>query len=105
MADLSINALYSAICELEREADFRWNTGNRYNLDRYRDLQHTIRAARAEYNALSAALPRLRDLKNAADREYDNYATRVTCDDEGSCSCHINQPCGYCTRQTDEEEA
>lgn len=26
-------------------------------------------------------------------------------EDEGGCSCHINPPCGWCTRETDDEEA
>lgn len=101
MTALSINAIYYAISSLEREANFRWNVGGRDNLDRYRDLQNIMRDAMAEYHALSEALPRLRSLKAAADREYDNYVTR----ERECCSCHISAPCGYCTRETEDAEA
>lgn len=99
MTSLSTNAIYYAISSLEREANFRWNVGGRDNLDRYRDLQSIMREAMAEYRALSDALPRLRDLKAAADREYDSYVTR----ERECCSCQISAPCGYCTRETEDE--
>lgn len=101
MTGLSTDAIYDAISSLEREANFRWNVGGRGNLDRYRDLQRTMRDAMTEYQALSEALPRLRALKVAADREYDRYVTR----EPECCSCHISAPCGYCTRQTEDEES
>lgn len=101
MSDLSTNAIYDAISSLESEANFRWNVGGRVNLERYRDLQRVIRNAMAEYRALSEALPRLRDLKAAADREYDRYVTRGP----DGCSCHLSAPCGYCTRETEDLDA
>lgn len=101
MSALSTNAIYDAISSLESEANYRWNVGGRNNLDRYRDLQRIMRKAMAEYRALSEALPRLRDLKAAADREYDRY---VTHEPEG-CSCHLSAPCSYCTRETEDLDA
>ena len=100
MNALSTNNIWYAIQALEREAQFRWNVGGRDNIDRYRELQDTIKRANAEYSALSTALPRLRDLKTAADRAYDAYVTR----EPECCSCHISAPCGWCTSQTDDEE-
>lgn len=101
MTDLTINAFYGAIIDLEREAQFRWNVGGSSNIDRYRDLQRTIRDAHREYDALSAALPRMRELKAAADRSYDAFVTRLP--EERGCTCHINPPCSHCTSQADEE--
>jgi len=97
MSDLSTSAIYDAISSLEREANYRWNVGGSSNLERYRDLNHIVKNAMAEYNALSAAMPRLRSLKADADRQYDDYVTR----EPDCCSCHINPPCGYCTRDAD----
>lgn len=100
MSQLSISAIYDAITSLDRECNFRWNVGGRDNLDRYRALQRIMKDAMAEYRLLSEALPRLRDLKSAADREYDSYVTR----ERECCSCHISAPCGFCTSQSDEDE-
>lgn len=99
MSGLSINAIYDAVACLEREINFRKNTGGNTNWERARDLERTYRDASAELRALSEALPRLRELKAAADRDYDRYVTR---EPEG-CSCHINPPCSFCTREIDEE--
>ena len=103
MRDLSTGAIYDAIASLEREASFRWNVGGRENLDRYRDLQRIMKDAQTELRALDGALPRLRALKAEADRQYDRYVTREPSWDEGGCSCHINPPCSYCTREPDED--
>lgn len=100
MSDLATGSIWSAIQCLEREAQFRRNIGNNSNYERARDLDHAYKQAMAEYRQLSDALPRLRSLKDAADREYDRYVTR----EPESCSCHISAPCGYCTSQSDEDE-
>lgn len=105
MSHLSLNAIYSAITSLERECNFRWNVGGRDNIDRYRDLQRIMKDAMAEYRLLSEAMPRLRELKKAADREYDRYVTRFEDREPECCSCHISAPCSFCTHQTEDEAA
>lgn len=105
MSNLSLDAIYYAINSLERECNFRWNVGGRDNLDRYRDLQRIMKDAMAEYRLLSEAMPRLRELKSAADREYDRYVTRFEDREPECCSCHISAPCGFCTRETKDEAA
>lgn len=103
MTYLSTNAIYDAVQCLEREANFRRNIGGNSNYERARDLVRISRDAQAELRKLSDAMPRLRELKDAADREYDRYVTRQRCEEFDGCSCHINPPCGFCTRETDEE--
>jgi hypothetical protein len=102
MSDLSTNAIYDAIRCLEREADFRRNIGGNANYERARDLDRIRQQADAEYNRLSDAMPRLRSLKDEADRAYDRYVTREPSTD--GCSCHLSAPCSYCTREVDEDD-
>ena len=99
--NISLNDIYFAIAALEREADFRRYVGNNSNYERARDLDHLRTSALRSYRELSEAMPRLRALKAEADRSYDRYVTR---EPEG-CYCHISPPCGFCTSQSDEEEA
>lgn len=98
MSALSTNRIYEAISCLEREANFRRNIGGNDNWERARDLSRAFQDASQELRILSDALPRLRELKAEADRQYDRYVTRVP---EG-CSCHISPPCSYCTRDDGE---
>lgn len=105
MSALSTGAIYDALCALEREVEFRWNVGGSANIERYRDLKRTVQAAKTEERALSEALPRLRALKAEADRQYDRHVTRISEPEADGCSCHINPPCGYCTREGEEEAA
>jgi hypothetical protein len=99
----SLNNIYYAIYELDREAQFRRNLGGSSNYERARDLDRIRKDAIAVYNQLSEAMPRLRSLKVEADRSYDRYVTRPPLDE--GCSCHINAPCSFCTRAIDRAEA
>jgi len=101
---LTTDAIYDAIHALQRESDYRWDVGGRSNIDRYRDLKRMMNAAMAEYNALSAALPRLRALKAEADRSYDRRMTRYEDRAPECCSCHISAPCSFCVNQSDDDE-
>lgn len=101
MSHLSTNRIYEAIACLSREINFRRSIGGNSNYERARELQHAQHDAQDELRVLQMQLPRLNDLKTAADREYDRYVTRGP---EG-CSCHINPPCSYCTREVEEETA
>lgn len=105
MGELSLNRIYEAISCLEREASYRRNMGGNANYERARDLDRARQEAEREYRVLSEAMPRLRSLKAEADRQYDRYVTRMPDDERQGCSCHINPPCGFCTREADEEEA
>ena len=99
VSNLSLSAIYDAISCLSREADFRRNMGNNTNYERARDLDRTRQEAEREYRLLADAMPRLRALKAEADKAYDKYVERGP----DGCSCHINPPCSYCTREADED--
>lgn len=105
--NLRIDNIYYAIETLRREADrASWNAKGVDERDRARDMKRTAEEASKEYSKLSEAMPRLRALSSEADRAYDSHVTRERERepvDEG-CSCHINPPCGFCARQSDEEE-
>jgi hypothetical protein len=104
-APLGIGDIYDAIFALEREANFRRNIGGNGNYERARDLDVIRQRASAQYRPLQDAMPRFRSLSAEADRSYDRYVTRDREPDAEGCSCHINPPCGYCTRETEEDEA
>lgn|SRR3546814_661452 len=105
MSSLSfrIDQIWIAINELERAAESISYIPGRNNWERSRDMKRVASEAMAQYNALSAALPRLRDLNAAAEREYDRYATRMP--EMDGCSCHLSAPCSYCTRDIKDEAA
>lgn len=105
MSNLAIGNIYDAIETLSSEAErLSWH-GNSRDYQRSKDLRLIVERARPEYRALSEAMPRLRALKAEADRDYDRYVTRDREPSADGCSCHINPPCGYCTRETEDEEA
>lgn len=101
---LSIGDIYDAIRCLEREADFRRNIGGNPNYERARDLDRIRQRAETEYRRLSDAMPRLRSLKDEADRAYDRYVTRYPEPSSDGCSCHISPPCSFCTREADDAD-
>jgi ABC-type transporter lipoprotein component MlaA len=104
IANLRIDNIYYAIEALKREAErASWNAQGVEQRDRARDMKRTADDASREYSALSAAMPRLRDLSAAADREYDRHVTRVPEPEADCCSCHLSAPCSFCTREADEE--
>ena len=106
MSDLSTGYIYDAIEALSREADrLSWNAAGWEQRERARDLKRIVERARPEYRALSDRLPRMRALLAEADQLYDRYVTRDRDHDAEGCSCHINPPCGFCTRQSEEDEA
>lgn len=103
--NLRIDNIYYAIETLRREADrASWNAKGVEQRDHARDMKRTAEEASKEYSKLSEAMPRLRSLSSEADRQYDSYVTREREPDNEGCSCHINPPCGFCTRQSDDEE-
>lgn len=62
-----------AIMSLARAADMLRNRGA---YEAARDFELTATLAEKELRKLHEELPRLRDLKRAADRDYDAYVTR-----------------------------
>jgi hypothetical protein len=68
------------------------------------DMRSTAKLAYEQDAALSKVMPDLRAYLRDKSRAYDAYVTRDREPDAESCSCHINPPCGYCTRQGDDEE-
>lgn len=105
MTGLSISRIWEALTALDREAERQsWTAKTSAEWERVRDIKRTATDALAEYRILSEAMPRLRSLSAEANRSYDRYVTRYR-EDEGGCSCHINPPCSYCTRETEEQAA
>lgn len=105
MADISIDRIWYALNSLERASG--WLSRITVGIDA-RDLirgyEADLRHARQEYEALSRAMPDFRSYMANKAVEYDRYVTRLREPEPDCCSCHINPPCGFCTRQTDEDE-
>lgn len=70
---MSTNWIDDAISCLSRAADMLRNRGE-YKVAQ--DFESVAREAERELRRLNSELPRMRDLKRAADREYDAYVTR-----------------------------
>lgn len=106
IANLSLNTIYYAISALEREAEGAYYRAVRSaDYDRARDLRRTAAEAMKDYSALSQNWDRIKALSYEAERAYDAHVTRPPREDDGGCSCHLNAPCGWCTRQVDEDES
>lgn len=98
--------IYIALTAAESLAESAvWNAKGCDARDNAKWRRDAIQRGQKAYNRLSAEMPRLRDLKTAADREYDRHVTRFRDEEPQGCSCHISPPCGFCTSQSDEEEA
>lgn len=102
---LRIDNLYYAASELERAADWlgRLTTGWEAR-DRVASLRQTAREAQREYSELAKVMPDVRAYIADKAAQYDRYVTRHREWEDGGCSCHINPPCGFCTRQSDEDD-
>lgn len=102
---IRIDNLYYAATELERAADWlsRITTGWEAR-DRVSSLRQTAREAQREYNELAKVMPDVRAYIAEKAVQYDRHVTRAREWEDEGCSCHINPPCGYCTRQSDEDD-
>ena len=69
--DAAIRALSRAADRLDRHAV------RADDYDYVRDLRQTASEAEKELSALQRELPRMADLKRAADRDYDAHVTRA----------------------------
>lgn len=95
-----IDEIYYAINSLDQAAERISYLGGVDNYDRAKELRRVAREAMLQYNAISAALPRLRALESAASREYDSYVTRNR--EPESCTCFLSAPCSFCTSEVVE---
>lgn len=102
---MRIDSLYYAASQLESAANWLDHITTGWEArDRVKSFRDTAREAMREYEALSKIMPDVRAYIQQKAEAYDAYVTREPAWDDGGCSCHINPPCGYCTRQSDEEE-
>lgn len=95
-----IDEIYYAINSLDQAAERISYLGGVDNYDRSKEMRRTAREAMLQYNAIAAALPRLRALESEASRQYDRYVTSER--EPDGCSCHLMAPCSYCTREVVE---
>lgn len=97
MSDL--DDIYYAVSGLDSAADNLSNYAKHWSeWDRVKGMRETAKRGMEAYNRLTAKLPRAMELLAASERQHDSYVTR---EPEG-CSCHINPPCGFCTREAEE---
>ncbi|GGA00199.1 hypothetical protein GCM10011408_21350 [Dyella caseinilytica] len=91
-----------AVDNARRYANHLYNNARRADdYDHAKDAERVASEGESALRKLSEQYSDLRSLKASSERAYDEYVANG----RDCCSCHINAPCGYCTRQSDEEGA
>lgn len=105
MSDINLNDIDSAISDCARLAEFYYNnTRGSRAYEQYRSYKHSAEAGAKAMAQLYREWSNFRSYMASKADAYDRYVTRERGPSSEGCSCHINPPCGYCTRQNDEAD-
>lgn len=93
--------IQDAVHNARRYANRLYNTAHGVDdYDNAREAERVAQMAEVEMRKLTDMWPEIKSMKSSAEHAYDAYVTYIP----DCCSCHLVAPCGYCTREVDEEQ-